>query len=192
MLPKWTTSYFEKIRARRLANYLVKFTQPHQTILDCGCGTMYIANLIRQSSESKIIGTDIINFNETDLEMCISLGEYLPFASKSVDVVMLIFVLHHSTDSIQILEECIRVARHRVIIFEDVYETPFQLKMLKMVDCGNRFISADMPLPFNFKTVSEWKNIFEELGTKLISAETILPFPFLPSNHKGFILDVTS
>lgn len=190
MLPKWATVHIEKIRARRLAKYLIEFTQPYQSILDCGCGTMYIANLIHQASKSKVIGTDILNFNETDLEMCISPGEYLPFASKSVDVVMLIFVLHHSHESIQILKECIRVAKHRVIVFEDVYETEWELKMIKMIDSGNRFMSDDMPLPFTFKTVSEWTNIFKELGVTLVSTETILPLPFLPSNHKGFILEI--
>lgn len=190
MFPKWITSPIEKIRARRIANYALQFTQSHQTILDCGCGTMYVADLIRQQSGARIIGTDILDFNETDLENCICIGEVLPFASNSVDVVMLLFVLHHSHTSLKILQECVRVAKHRVIVFEDVYETKFQLNMLKMVDSLNHTLSTDIPLPFAFKTVSEWTKIFEELGMKLISAETIFPFPLLPSKHKSFILEV--
>lgn len=191
MIPKWASTPFENPRARRLANYLLEFTQPHQTILDCGCGTMYVADLIYQKSGSRIIGTDIINFNETSLEMCVCPGESLPFADNSVDVAMLIFVLHHSRDSLRILKECIRVARQRVIVFEDVYDNRFELGMLKALDwLGNRTVSAEIPLPFTFKPETEWKKIFAELGTKLVSVETIRPLFFLPSRHKGFILEV--
>lgn len=191
MIPKWASIHIERPRAKRLANYLLELTDPDHTILDCGCGTMYVANLLHQESGAKIIGTDILDFNETSLEMCVCPGEHLPFADSSVDVVMLIFVLHHSKDSMKILKEAVRVARKRVIIFEDVYETSFELGILKVFDwLGNRTISAAIPLPFTFKPEAEWKRIFNELGTRLISVKNIRPLFFLPSKHRGFVLEV--
>ena len=71
MIPKWASIHIERPRAKRLANYLLELTEPDHTILDCGCGTMYVANLIHKETGAKIIGTDILDFNETSLEMCV-------------------------------------------------------------------------------------------------------------------------
>ena len=191
MIPKWVTIHIERPRAKRLANYLIELTEPGHTILDCGCGTMYVANLIHQASGARIIGSDILNFNESELEMCVCPGENLPFADSSVDVVLLIFVLHHSRDPISILRESIRVARKRVIIFEDVYENRLELGFLKIFDwLGNRTVSASIPLPFTFKPEAEWKRIFHDLDAKLVSANPIRPLFFLPTRHRGFVVDV--
>jgi len=191
MLPKWATIHLEKPRANRLANYLLEFVNRGDTVLDCGCGTMHVAHLLHQRSGARGVGTDILNFNESDLEMCICPGEALPFADNSIDVVLLIFVLHHSKDSRKILKEALRVARRRVILFEDVYDNYFELWLLKIMDwLGNRTVSAHIPLPFAFKPEAEWKKVFSESDVNLIAVKTIRPLFFLPTRHRGFVIDL--
>lgn len=191
MLPKSVNIIFERPRSLRLAKQILKFIHPHKSVLDCGCGSMSIAELISEHSNTTVFGTDVIDMNETKLDMCLCPGEHLPFASNSVDIVLLIFVLHHSNDSLQILRECIRVARRRVIVFEDVYDNLFEFHLLKIMDwIGNRSLSAEMHLPFTFKTEAEWRVIFNDFGMELVSVEIIRPLPFLLTRHRGFILDI--
>ncbi|MBV6393253.1 MAG: hypothetical protein KPEEDBHJ_02492 [Anaerolineales bacterium] len=191
MIPQWVVTIIERWRARRLANHLIEIAGSHETILDCGSGTMSIASLLQKGSGARIIGTDILDLNETDMEMCICPGEFLPFADSSVDAVLLIFVLHHSQDNMKILQECIRVARTRVIIFEDVYRNPFELGIVKFFDrLGNRIISTAIPLPFTFKSEEEWGRVFSSFNVKLLSTHVIRPLPFLLTRHRGFALEV--
>lgn len=189
MLPTWATGSVEEYRARRIAQHLLRHIKPGEVILDCGCGSMRIARLLSEYASARAYGTDVINLNRTPLSLCLSAGERLPFSSHSIDTICLIFVLHHVQDPAATLRECLRVARRRVVVAEDVYESPVELGVLRLLDwLGNRSISSEMSLPFGFRREQAWKATFGRLGAKVEHVESIRPIPWRPSRHRLFVL----
>jgi len=172
----------------RISNHLSKFVNRDEIILDCGCGSMRISEMLHKQRGVKAFGTDVIPLNQTDHHICLCSGERLGFKDKSFDSVFLIFTLHHMTDPSDALKEGLRVSRKRLVVLEDVYKNSLELSLLKLLDwSGNILISKDMSFPFSFKT--EWKTIFESLGIELVAAESIRPIPWRPSRHRMFVLD---
>jgi ubiquinone/menaquinone biosynthesis C-methylase UbiE len=190
MFPRWSTLGFEQYRAGRMAAYLAEHVRPGETVLDCGCGSLLMARRLRDLAGVRAFGTDVINLNRTDLSLCLCPGERLPLADLSVDTVCLLFVLHHADQPDAILRECLRVARRRVIVAEDVFENALELLLLKGLDWfGNRSVSSEMRLPFNFRTEAEWRAEFARLGVRSIRAWSIRPVPWRLSRHRLFVLE---
>lgn len=190
MFPNWSNLPLQEYRANRIANYLPKFVASGETVLDCGCGSLLIGKALQKLSGVKVYGTDVINLNCTDLNICLCPGERLALANNSVSVVCLIFVLHHTEDPLETVRECLRVAQRRIIIIEDVYQSSLELVLLKLLDwMGNRSVSAEMSIPFNFKSENEWKDIFETFDVELVAVESVRPLPWRPSRHKLFVLE---
>lgn len=189
MASHWLSNSFAIYRANRIANHLSRFVQSNETVLDCGCGSMLISEMLQERHRVNAFGTDVIRLNQTNDQFCLCSGEILPFQSGSFDSVFLISTLHHMSDPVRALQEGLRVTRSRLIVIEDVYRSPLEFRLLKILDwCGNIAISKDMSFPFNFKTEAEWKLIFEGLKTELIIVENIRPIPWRPSRHRLFVL----
>jgi hypothetical protein len=151
---------------------------------------MQIARLLQEQCRVHAFGTDVIHLNHDNRRFCLSSGERLPYASNTFDVVFMMFTLHHMTNPADALIEGLRVSRRHVIVLEDVYETRFELRLLKALDwSGNIVISKNMSFPFNFKTEDEWKAVFALLGARLIAVEIIRPVPWRPSRHRVFVLE---
>ena len=190
MLPNWVTLPFDQYRARRIADHLLRFVTPGESILDCGCGSMLVAQRLKETSGVRIVGTDVINLNRTDLSMCLCPAESLAFASACFDIVILVSVLHHVNDQVEALHECLRVASHRVLILEDVYENAVELLLLKVLDwIGNRQVSSAINLPFRFKSESEWTSLFNALGVRSSATQSVIIIPWRPSRHRLFVLE---
>jgi ubiquinone/menaquinone biosynthesis C-methylase UbiE len=186
----WFYHSFSHYRASRIANHLSKFVRSNETVLDCGCGSMLVSEILQQRYGVKAFGADVIRLNHNNHHFCLCSGEHLAFPSATFDAVFLIFTLHHITNPIQALEEGLRVTKKKLIVLEDVYQNQREFQLLKMLDWyGNIMISKDMPFPYNFKTEDEWKTIFQRLDTKLIAVESIRPTPWRPSRHRLFVLE---
>ncbi|MBK8576222.1 MAG: methyltransferase domain-containing protein [Elusimicrobia bacterium] len=71
----------------------------------------------------KLIAVDVDNHNEMTLPVTFYDGKTPPFSDQSVDVVLLLSVLHHAKDPVAVLSEAHRVARCAVIVFEDRNES---------------------------------------------------------------------
>jgi|SRR3990172_423789 len=190
MIPKW---YFDAVtiyRARRITRYFANWMAQGETVLDCGCGSMLIAEMLSQQYGLKAFGADLIQLSQKNSHFCMCSGERLAFRKDSFDNVCLIFALHHMSDPLAAIRECLRVTKKRLIILEDVYKNSFELQLLKFFDYhGNRVISLDMRLPFNFKTERMWKTIFGSLHLRLVAMESIRPNQWRPTRHRLFILE---
>ncbi len=186
----WLYHSFADYRANQIATQLSKFVHPNETVLDCGCGSMRISEMLQEKSEVTAFGADVIRLNHNNRNFCLCSGENLAFKSGSFDVVFLIFTLHHITNPMLALQEGLRVANKRLIVLEDVYQNKPELQLLKTLDWyGNIFISKDMNFPFNFKTENEWKSIFKSLDAKLTTVDSIRPTAWRPSRHRLFVLE---
>ncbi len=186
----WFYYPFSNYRANRIADHLSKFVNTNEIVLDCGCGSMLVSEILQQRVGVKAFGADVIRLNHNNHHFCLCSGERLAFPNAYFDAVFLIFTLHHISNPVQALEEGLRVAKKRLIVLEDVYQNQQEFQLLKMLDWyGNIMTSKEMPFPYNFKTEDEWKNIFQSLGTKLIAVENIRPNPWRPSRHRLFVLE---
>ncbi|HVF26554.1 MAG TPA: class I SAM-dependent methyltransferase [Anaerolineales bacterium] len=186
----WLYHSFADYRANQIATQLSKFVEPNETVLDCGCGSMRISEMLQEKRGVTAFGADVIRLNHNNRNFCLCSGENLAFKSGSFDVVFLIFTLHHITNPVRALQEGLRVTNKRLIVLEDVYKNQPELKLLKTLDWyGNILISKDMNFPFNFKTENEWKDVFKSLDTKLITVESIRPTAWRPSRHRVFVLE---
>lgn len=144
----------------------------------------------------------------------------LDFADRSSDTSLLFAVLHHIdlNDQVRLLRELHRVSR-RVIVEEDCYNVPpdlpglaealqrdhqlaafvalspeEQLRYLMFIDFFANAITqgiSEMDLPFNFRTVAEWRHLFVETGFQVRAVRVMgfQPQHFNRSCHIWFLLD---
>lgn len=132
-------------------------------ILDVGSGRCHIAKEISKKTGKKVQCLDVKDFNLTDLPLKLYDGKKIPFSTNSFDTVLLCYVLHHTKNPVDLLKECIRVSKKRVIIFEDNADS----LLAKPLDIlFNKLHGVDTPS--NFKNIDEWVEEFKKLGLKII------------------------
>jgi ubiquinone/menaquinone biosynthesis C-methylase UbiE len=176
--------------------------QPHLfagSVLDLGCGDARLAQLLVQDGFILQLADVYKNLNAAKISLPFKLlaqSEAVPFDDNQFDNTLLLTVLHHSDNPMQVLHEARRVTRAngRVIVIESVYGvdgkelspdqrtyvqqylalTPEQQRRVNIFfdHFFNRIISySDDPtqkvnVPFNFNTPEMWKQLFEQAGLK--------------------------
>ena len=110
-----------RYRARWSARRLAPWGGAGQRVLDIGAGDCYLDLDLQRRLSCTVVPVDVSDTNRTPLELQLYDGRTLPFADRSFDVALLLFVLHHAEDPAALLGEARRTAR-RIIVFEDVTE----------------------------------------------------------------------
>ncbi len=146
--------------------------------------------------------------------------DHLSYSDNSFDSALVFAVLHHveEADLASLLRELRRVAR-RVIVEEDCYDVPGDLPGLETTlrddECLVKFVAlsledqlrylmfvdyfanaitqgiTEMKVPFNFRTVREWQDLFARQGFR-VGQTLLLGFQsgfFNRSCHVWFVLD---
>lgn len=148
------------------------FIEKGDRVLDIGAGGGWVGKRISIAREAAVTLLDVKDMNRTDLPMQLYDGKNMPFPDASFDDSLLSFVLHHCEDPTQVLRETIRVTKKRIVIFEDTFHTLFE----KFLTCANDWISNSpfflanpfkMNMPFHYKRVAEWEDIFEKFSLKV-------------------------
>lgn len=157
--------FLEYFRNTAIVQELSRYLKEGDKVIDIGCGNGKLSHELEKIKSIKPIGVDnyvktnLISFFKNDIEN-------LPFKDKEFDVSLIVDVLHHSTNIKKVLKEASRVSK-KVIIKDHFYETNFQKKMLEFADyLFNR--PYNIPTPFNFLTIKEWKELFKSLNIKVI------------------------
>ena len=184
------TAKYRKSRAKKAASYIIPWVEDGERVLDFGCGDMLVAEEVVKKKKVKIQGIDVININETDLPYLQYQGDRIPFKDNSFDVTYASYVLHHTPDVEFFVKECLRVSRRRVILLEDVFTNRAEQLLVKGCDYGNMFISREMNMALNFKSVQGWMALFGTLGVKRVETVPIRPAFLKPTRHRMFVLDV--
>ena len=153
------------MRGQRLALAIARHLEPGQQVLDVGCGDMTLARRLQPLASVEVMGLDLLDYNRTDLTLHTYDGGLFPFPDNHVDTVLLCFVLHHSRDHEGILREAHRVARDRVIVLEDLFETWVGLQLTKLHDLVvNKLVCSDVACPCTFRREADWRELFDQLG----------------------------
>ncbi len=118
-------------------------------ILDVGCGVGAFVTRLREFS-GEVYGVDIDEDRVREgaaqvPNLALSVGEYLPFASNTFDVVLLHEVIEHVTDDLETLREVARVLNSggRAAVFCPNRLYPFETHGVFL---GKRYVFGNVPL----------------------------------------------
>ncbi len=180
-----------KMRASRIGREILPFLGDVKSLLDFGCGDMAISQYLKDNSNKiNITGIDTIDYNLTSMPFFQYDGKKIPFDNESFDTVIAIAALHHCNNPRSMLKECVRVAKRKIILFEDIYNNRLEEFFTKSVDyIGNHLETSAVDIPFNFLSLKEWKAEFVRNNLKIKSMKRVYPLPLLPSKHYIFCLE---
>ena len=101
-------------RVRVLSRMFAELLPANASVLDVGCGEGSIDSLIMAlRPDITIRGTDRLVRSHTQIPVDLLDSKTLPYGDESIDVVLLVDVLHHSQDPIGLLSEVARVTRRQ-------------------------------------------------------------------------------
>lgn len=184
MIAKLYSGMDLKEQESRIAT-ISKYVRAGQSVLDVGSGSGRFGRAIQERLGITVTGVDVCEYSDPSIPVHIYDGVTLPFADKAFDVVFLAFVAHHIEDQGTALREARRVAKDKVIVFEDTFFFPWErlficwndfqtnvlqgfIKYFKGYLAGN---PAHMPMPLNFRSPAGWKTFFESLNFRVVSSE---------------------
>jgi SAM-dependent methyltransferase len=168
-------------RVRVLADAVARLIPPESRVLDVGCGDGLVGSLIRsQRPDIHIAGVEVKVRPTTRIPVSGYDGQHLPGPAGSVDVVLLIDVLHHARDPRGLLAEAARVAP-LVIVKDHTAEGILAVPVLRFMDLvGNRRHGVD--IPGVYWTVARWRAAFRETGLEVVAWQRDLPlYPWYAS-----------
>ena len=90
------------------------------SILDIGIGPGFTAKFIQLNLPSiKLVGLDVINILQENVQLVIYDGKKIPFDNKFFDVSIIFYSLHHAKSPFKLLKEAIRITKRNIIIIEE-------------------------------------------------------------------------
>ncbi|MEO8910199.1 MAG: methyltransferase domain-containing protein [Gemmatimonadaceae bacterium] len=148
-------------RVTVLARHLAQFLPPDAHVLDVGCGDGALAaRLLELRPDIRVEGVDVLVRPHTVLPVRVFDGERIPYDDRSVDVVLMVDVLHHTDDPTVLLRESARVARIEVLIKDHLREGFAARLTLRGMDwVGNA--RHGVRLPYSYLSRAEWDHAFE-------------------------------
>ena len=161
-----------KKRTQRIVNIFDKFIKEGEKILDIGAGGGWLAKEVQKRKNAEITLLDVIDFNRTNLKAVLYNGKKMPFPNNYFDTSLLIFTLHHCLNPLETLKEAKRVTKEKIIVIEDTPVSFFNKIFFWIWDIFTNLPSLIKPpgenIFFNFKTISEWQQVFNDFQLKTI------------------------
>lgn len=171
------------IKADKINNHCKKFLG--KKVLDVGAGRCYIAKTITEKNNVEVTCVDVIDKNKTNINLVVYDGVKIPFNDNTFDSVLLVYVLHHCKDQETLLNECLRVSKGNVIIFEDAEPTLFT----KFMDYSFNTLRG-VKAPLCFRKIEAWKKLFNTVNAEVIHIERDVEkewfYPFV--EHTMFVI----
>jgi SAM-dependent methyltransferase len=137
------------------------------SILDVGCGDGLLDQLLEeQRPDLRVRGIEVLIRKKTYRPIELYDGKRIPFAAKSFDAVMMINVLHHTEDPLEVLSQATTVARKCILLKDHTMDGFLAGPTLRfMDDVGNARHSV--ALPYNYWTYQQWMDACEKLRLKV-------------------------
>lgn len=159
-------------RSRVLAEAIGPLLPGNASVLDVGCGDGTIGRLLEQRRpDLRLVGIEVARRRDAGPMVEIFDGLLLPYRGKSVDAVMFVDVLHHSSDPDQLLRESARVARQAVIIKDHLCENLVDDATLRFMDwVGNRPYGVSLACAYRSKRA--WQVAFDAAGLEVRTWQT--------------------
>lgn len=151
-------------RIRVLAERFAVLIPKNARVLDVGCGDGRLAKWISQlRPDVEIEGIEVLVRPDCHIHALEFDGRAIPYADRSFDAAMLVDVLHHTHDPIDLLTEAARVAGDCVLIKDHVLGGRLDGVTLRFMDrVGNR--RHGVALPYNYLSAVQWQATFATVG----------------------------
>jgi SAM-dependent methyltransferase len=133
-------------------------------VLDVGCGDGLLARMVAdRRPDVTVRGIDLLVRPDAAIPVAPFDGQRIPLADSSVDAVLLIDVLHHTTDPRVLLREAARVARQAVVIKDHLADAPLAGLTLRFMDrVGNA--RHGVALPYTYWRRAQWRSGCADAG----------------------------
>ncbi|MCL6590665.1 MAG: class I SAM-dependent methyltransferase [Firmicutes bacterium] len=150
-------------RASWSVKRLLQWLQPGDRILDLGAGDCYLGQLLINQYRFDVTNLEVEDYNFTDLPLTLYNGTDIPFPDNSFDVVLMLFVLHHTSNPGRILSEARRVCRRSIIVFEDLFDNPIDRIYFRFF---HSFLNKCTGLtnPCHEYSSKQWSHLAEKVG----------------------------
>lgn len=181
-LRKRKVDFFLQSKYLKIKDYYGKYC------LDIGSGTGRFSKFLKRMGH-RVRSIDVVDKSEfADLRTTLFDGKFIPFGNKMFDTSILMFVLHHTDNVKDLLKECIRVTKKRIIIGEDVMVCCMD-RMLGNIHLGTSPWSRSKN---GFNTDEGWQLLFCQNNLKLLETITIsrCEYPVYPVERKIYVLEV--
>lgn len=167
-------------RVRVLSGILSAMIPDGASVLDIGCGSGSIGKAIMHSKPTvSVRGVDVLVRPDCLIETITFDGRTIPLPDATVDVSLLIDVLHHTDNIPGVLGEACRVSCRDVIIKDHLCENLWDFKILKFMDwVGNR--QYGVALTYNYWNQMQWKMCFASKGLMIVTWFDELPLYPVP------------
>lgn len=158
------SSFISGRRIDRLSAAIARMLPQGQSLkgLDVGCGQGEIAARVQQlCPQISLDGVEVLVRHDAAIPVTKFDGKRLPFAASSFDFVMLIDVVHHVENQLELLRECSRVANKFVLIKDHYCESIWDNLVLRFMDwIGNRAYAVT--LPYSYLSRKRWEQLLEK------------------------------
>lgn|GEM_PF-2400496 len=149
--------------------------RPGDRVLDLGAWDCKLGAAIRDQLGAHVVGADVVDRNQTDLELRLLEDGHVPTApGETFDVVLVLYVLHHAKDDRAVLAEAQRVLAPggTIVVGEDradsfgarVRAIGFHVWLLLFTFMGWRG---------EFRTDAAWRARFASCGLRVSSHRTL-------------------
>ena len=184
------------LRENEEGQRIVPYLERGQTMLDLGAGTGFMARWLREKTGVEPTCADLVEYHNRDRSMPFIKQDdpfRVPVDDGAFDVVLMMFVYHHMEPyeaQLTLLDEAIRVTRHRLIIVEDTPRTKVDRVANTFWDWALNWRHG-VPTPFTFRSADEWSLVFKRRDLSLTAVDTYRPlWPTLKTYpHTLFALD---
>ena len=154
-------------RVRVLAERMAELMPPDARVLDVGSGDGEIAaEVMRLRPDVRMEGIDVLVRADTRILVRVFDGAHIPGGDASVDVTMLVDVLHHADDPAALLAEAGRVCGRAVIVKDHLTDPPLAVPTLRFMDrVGNA--RHGVRLPYRYLSRAEWLAAIDGAGLRV-------------------------
>ena len=152
--------------AEAVADYVVG-----ARVLDVGSAEAWVPEALARRTSVFTCGVDVGLYRRARVPYAVYDGRRLPFADGAFDTTLVLLTLHHCEAPEAVLDEAVRVTRHRLVVTESVYRTRLERFWLERLDGRvNRFRHGGAMRPaLGFRPPDEWRRLFEARGLTIVA-----------------------
>ena len=168
----WVFGWEKRREAAATLRRAADFIEPGDVVLDIGSGNGYVIDVAADDYGAFAVGCDVVLPRRPIKHLVQFDGWNLPFADKSVDLALLVFVLHHAKNPNQLLQEAARVSRKAILVVEDSPSNAFDLKWARShIRRFNR--RHGIPWVGEPRTEAEWRRLFSTNELRVLNTSRL-------------------
>jgi len=164
------TLHARAVRSRRvatIARVMADIIPADARVLDIGCGDGRVAaEMVQLRPDVTATGIDVLVQPETFIPVTAYDGSRLPFVDASIDVTMIVDVVHHAPDPLAFLADVARVTRRAIVIKDHLRDGVLAGPTLRAMDWLSN-APHGIALAYKYLSRREWDDAFARVGLRV-------------------------